>query len=88
MFKIYFLEDKICNKPNEIYSNCVSPCRKTCDNFARNEKCHTSECNPECNCKPGYVRDSRGNCIRYSDCPGKLKKMYINFFLRIIHFKI
>lgn len=58
---------------NEIYNNCSEPvqhCPSTCKDLRNPDSCvETDDCEPACYCRPGYVRDENGNCIKEVECP-------------------
>ncbi|XP_021374155.1 SCO-spondin-like [Mizuhopecten yessoensis] len=54
---------------SEEYTNCTSDCPVTCQNMATPPSCPTSsDCQPGCRCKPGYVREG-DNCVLAGQCP-------------------
>ncbi|CAH0583154.1 unnamed protein product [Chrysodeixis includens] len=59
-----------CNgDPNAKFSDCPSVCPVSCDNKEQNATC--SGCGPAgCECKPNYVLNSDGRCVKPKDCPG------------------
>lgn len=63
-------DDKICKTKNEVYMECGT-CEGSCEN--QYPIC-TMVCRPPgCRCpvSKGFVRDSKGNCIRREQCPSK-----------------
>lgn len=59
-----------CCGPNMLYTTCGSACQQTCENFNKPILFCTLQCVIGCVCKPGYVKDSKGNCILKEKCPG------------------
>ncbi|KAL4707302.1 hypothetical protein ACJJTC_019840 [Scirpophaga incertulas] len=53
--------------PNASRTDCTSNCPPTCER--QNPICILSCGPPGCQCNPGYVRDSQGNCILPENCP-------------------
>ncbi|OQR68987.1 Hemocytin-like [Tropilaelaps mercedesae] len=60
-----------CQQPNEVFSQCVTPCEPTCKNLKPDPAgCSYGLCKPGCTCVEGYVRDHEtGQCISRNDCP-------------------
>ncbi|XP_048245056.1 mucin-19-like isoform X7 [Haliotis rufescens] len=53
---------------NKEYTTCVSACPVTCDNVHDPPTCTTSNCEPGCVCKPGFVKEG-DRCVESNQCP-------------------
>ena len=59
---------------NEEYSTCGSKCKESCEYQAgRGGVICSLGCEKGCFCKRGYGRDTAGNCVPTSKCPGMRK---------------
>ncbi|GBM98796.1 Zonadhesin [Araneus ventricosus] len=56
-------------RPNEEFKECGLPCQITCDNLGIPAPPCPLPCTRGCFCKPGFVRNRDGNCVRPSLCP-------------------
>ncbi|CAO1441024.1 unnamed protein product [Diamesa tonsa] len=55
---------------HEIFTNCGSGCGDlTCDNPTLEGRFCPAVCRVGCACKPGFVRNNEGKCIREKQCP-------------------
>ncbi|XP_063800004.1 epidermal growth factor-like protein [Pseudophryne corroboree] len=63
---------RTCTGANEEYRDCPSNCPLTCENWDKGIGC-SKECRlpGKCQCKEGYVRNSRGACVHHKECPPK-----------------
>ncbi len=74
LFKIFFSISKAkrCSSRNMVYSECASPCPRTCQNPTSTiSQCHSqnTECTPGCVCSNETVYDSfQAECIRVEQC--------------------
>lgn len=53
--------------PNQVYET-RTECPRTCMNPSGNYYCGVLKPVQACYCAPGYVLDSYGNCVNFSDC--------------------
>ncbi|CAL1267801.1 unnamed protein product [Larinioides sclopetarius] len=58
----------VCRR-NEEFKECGLPCQITCDNLGIPAAACPIPCTRGCFCKPGFVRNRDGNCVRPSLCP-------------------
>ncbi|XP_055930162.1 zonadhesin-like [Argiope bruennichi] len=56
-------------RPNEEFKECGLPCQITCDNLGIPALPCPLQCTKGCFCKPGFVRNRDGDCVRPSSCP-------------------
>ncbi|KAH8032233.1 hypothetical protein HPB51_024010 [Rhipicephalus microplus] len=86
--------EKVTSKCTKTCASCV-PCRRSCgpdevaspvgvrqqDNFCKPKLTNPSELNKlrECLCKPGYLRNAWGKCVRKEDCYSCLHKANMDF---------
>ena len=77
---VFFIVGASCEKlctdncaSNEVFTFCggIGKCQRNCmtRNLPINKTC---ACEPGCQCKPGFIRDYRFNCIPTNKCPALL----------------
>ncbi|XP_077288741.1 zonadhesin-like [Arctopsyche grandis] len=57
-----------CKGKNEEYSLCIAPCGERCSNLGQDLVCNYNACKIGCDCKPGYLRNSKNECVLISEC--------------------
>ncbi|CAH2992095.1 unnamed protein product [Chilo suppressalis] len=66
----------VCPKPNEVYDKCPDCSPQTC--ATKDDVFHCPmipanktgpNCKPACRCKPGYLKNPEGVCVKECDCP-------------------
>nr|QRN45218.1 zonadhesin-like 1 [Tineola bisselliella] len=60
---------KDCRDPLKEWSDCGSACPASCSNYNNTCLACTLQCVQGCFCKPDYVLNENGDCIRPEDCP-------------------
>lgn len=77
------VEPSMCPKKcpaNQEYSQCANPCPSTCDHpgpfYCK------AMCRPGCACKEGYVVNDQGNCVKPSQCPGKVNSWWYEIWTK------
>nr|WIM01349.1 zonadhesin-like protein 13 [Limnephilus flavicornis] len=58
----------VCPEPNKVLTSCLSPCGEDCLTLGQNITCNFLVCNPGCDCKPGFFRNSRAECVSPDQC--------------------
>lgn len=67
--KCVLYEDCDTCKPNEFLKRCVyEDCEKTCDEPDKDVTCIKDHCTPKCICRPEYLRDVDGTCVKPELC--------------------
>lgn len=70
-------EPTVCKDPNAVFDRCASSCQPTCG------KPVVGPCNEMCNavcvCRPGFIQNESGKCIKPEHCV-KPSKIYYNIF--------
>ncbi|XP_077290901.1 zonadhesin-like [Arctopsyche grandis] len=61
-------ENRKCKGKNEFFSTCVSPCGERCSNLGQDIVCNFLVCNAGCDCKPGFFRNSKNECVPPAEC--------------------
>nr|UPQ64758.1 zonadhesin-like protein 2 [Plectrocnemia conspersa] len=64
-------DNRKCPGKNEAYTSCVCPCCETCATLGQDITCNFLVCNPGCDCKPGFFRNSKGVCVPPEECDCK-----------------
>lgn len=57
-----------CTGDNEIFTECKLPCGQKCEDLGRDIQCNTLTCTPGCDCRPGFYRNSKDECVPASLC--------------------
>ena len=63
------VDTRRCDRPNEELSECGNSCSETCAAKTSEVAC-TRDCQSGCFCITGYARNTAGNCVLISQCPG------------------
>lgn len=62
-----FLGIRSCIRDNEEYTDCMT-CGRNCLDLKRPTICKRHLCRPGCDCKPGFYRNSKGDCVNRRQC--------------------
>lgn len=67
----YFAASEGCNgDPNAELSDCITACPRTCENQEDDPFCPISCDAGGCVCKPEFVLNTNGSCIKPEECIG------------------
>ena len=65
-----------CSNPGEIFTECGSPCARSCRDLSANLACE-EQCVPGCQCPDGKLLNYAGVCVSAAQCPCEFQRSFV-----------